>query len=94
MADAQDRAEAADADKVGPMPPDKPPGAQAYGAAGAEPHAPESVAARAAREVPEDAGVDPDDQRPVGDPTIDEFPLEQSAVTPAEEAALHETELG
>lgn len=54
MADEQDRAEALDEDKLGEFPPEKPPGAQAYGAAGAEPHADEPVAARAAREEPEE----------------------------------------
>lgn len=60
MQDEQDRAEALDDDKGGDPAPDKPPGAQAYGAAGAEPHAVESVARRAAREEPDVLPVDPD----------------------------------
>ena len=54
MPDEQDRAEALDDDELGEMPPDKPLGAQAYGAAGAEPHADESVRRRAAREEPDE----------------------------------------
>src|SRR3954465_9943606 len=50
MSDEQDQAEAIDPDELGDdpaanFPPEKPPGAQAYGAAGAEPHADEPVAA-------------------------------------------------
>lgn len=76
MADEQNQAEALDEDKLGgEFPPDKPLGKDAYGAAGAEPHADENVVARAAREEPEDvplespptagdveAGLDPYDQ--------------------------------
>lgn len=86
MSDPQDQAEALDRDKVGDdFPPDKPPGAQAYGAAGAEPHADEPVAARAAREEPDvvDAGQAGDD--------LDDGAMTQEAEAPvaAEEAALH-----
>lgn len=60
MADAQDRAEALDDDELGgEFPPDKLLGAEAYGEAGAEPGAPESVVKRAAREEPEERPLDP-----------------------------------
>jgi hypothetical protein len=106
MADEQDRAEALDEDELGEFPPEKPLGAQAYGAAGAEPHAPESVVARAAREEPEEVpdAVDPDDVRDVevlseediagGDSTIRDVATEKSAAVPAEEAAMHVVDEG
>ncbi|MEZ5137584.1 MAG: hypothetical protein R2702_04610 [Acidimicrobiales bacterium] len=64
MSDAQDRAEALDDDRfTGEFPPDHLVGAEAYGAAGADPGAPEGVIARAAREepevIPEDAAEEP-----------------------------------
>lgn len=102
MADEQDRAEALDDDEDVVIPPEHPLGAQAYGAAGAEPHADEPVARRAAREEPEEIpGVDdeiepevvldPDD--PIGgDATLRDTAAERSAATPAEEAALHLTD--
>lgn len=102
MADEQDQAEALDDDKLGEFPPEKPPGAAAYGAAGAEPHAGESVAQRAAREEPEDIPLpslptagDPDvavlsDDDPLaGDPTLRDVAQEKAGVRPAEEAAMH-----
>jgi hypothetical protein len=88
MADAQDRAEALDDDKLGgAFPPDTLMGAQAYGAAGAEPHAGESVVARAAREEPEQrpepTGI------PAEDDLVDDVAQEREAPIPAEEAAVH-----
>lgn len=83
MQDEQDRAEALDDDKGGDPAPDKPPGAQAYGAAGAEPHAVESVASRAAREEPDVLPVDP--EAPVGtdDPSEGALPPDpERAVDP------------
>ena len=105
MADEQDRAEVLDEDELGDFPPEKPLGAQAYGAAGAEPHAPESVVARAAREEPEVVPVaDPDEVDPIavldvddplaGDPSTRDVATEKSATVPAEEAAMHVVDEG
>lgn len=80
MQDEQDRAEALDDDKGGDPAPDKPPGAQAYGAAGAEPHATESVAARAAREEPDVLPEDP--EREVDESLLDQAALEGTAPVP------------
>ncbi len=103
MADAQDRAEALDDDELGgEFPPDQLLGAEAYGEAGAEPGAPESVAKRAAREEPEERPLDtpptagevdevvlaPDDDF-AGDPTLRDVVQEREAPVPAEEAAIH-----
>lgn len=93
MSDPQDRAEQLDDDAIGgEFPPDKLLGAQAYGAAGAEPHAPEGVAARAAREEPEErpepSGI-PDD-----DDLVDDVVQEREAPIPAEEAAVHAIDEG
>jgi hypothetical protein len=90
MSDEQDQAEAIDPDELGDdpaanFPPDKPPGAQAYGAAGAEPHADEPVASRAAREEPEAFEVDQQDADDIVDTASDEDP----DARPAEEAAMH-----
>lgn len=95
MSDPQDIAESLDDDKIGgDYPPDKLLGAQAYGAAGAEPHATESVVARAAREEPDDLaaalerssdGIPPEETHP------EEMVQEREAPRPAEEAALHVT---
>ncbi|MEZ5179424.1 MAG: hypothetical protein R2746_14420 [Acidimicrobiales bacterium] len=91
MAEEQDRAEQLDDDKFdGGFPPDKLLGAQAYGAAGAEPHAVESVAARAAREEPEEgAGPPSDDGRPMGTDVTDDVVQELEAPLDAEDAAMH-----
>jgi hypothetical protein len=101
MADEQDRAEALDDDKIGEPAPDHLLGAQAYGAAGAEPHAVESVAARAGREEPEDLPLDPlptastaegplsEEDIVSGDETLRDVAQEREAPIPAEEAALH-----
>lgn len=60
MGDAQDRAVNLDDDQLGgEFPPDKLLGAEAYGEAGAEPGAPESVVKRAAREEPEERPLEP-----------------------------------
>jgi len=104
MQDEQDRAEALD-DDVGVDPaPDRPPGAQAYGAAGAEPHAPESVAARAAREEPDPAAEQPEDRPPLqedgdrvveeDDPTLADVATERAAPRPAEEQAVQDPDDG
>ncbi len=103
MADEQDQAEALDEDKLGEFPPDKPLGKDAYGAAGAEPHADENVVARAAREEPEDVPpLEPDEtgdaydevvlseeDQFTGDETVRDVVQEREAPVPAEEAALH-----
>jgi len=102
MADEQDRAEGLDEDKIGEFPPDKLLGAAAYGAAGTDPGAPESVTARAAREEPEempleslaeasdpDAMVLSDDDPLAGDPSRRDIATEKGDVVPAEEAAMH-----
>lgn len=104
MADEQNQAEALDEDKLGgEFPPDKPLGKDAYGAAGAEPHADENVVARAAREEPEevppaglDEGRDPydavvlsEEDQFTGDETVRDVVQEREAPIPAEEAALH-----
>lgn len=105
MQDEQDRAEALDDDKGGDPAPDRPPGAQAYGAAGAEPHATESVVARAAREEP-DPTTDPDFELPppdpdriveaddpsrmVDDPALADIATERAAPRPAEELAVQD----
>lgn len=90
MADEQDTAEQLDEDEVeGTYPPDKLLGAQAYGAAGAEPHAVESVAARAAREEPEEGAGVSSDQQPIGTDFEGGMVQDREAPAPAEEAALH-----
>jgi hypothetical protein len=99
MADEQDRAEALDDDNIGEPAPDHLLGAQAYGAAGAEPHAVESVAARAGREEPEELPLDPlptssdgprsEEDIVSGDDTLRDVAQEKEAPIPAEEAALH-----
>ena|SRR5699024_4170122 len=76
MQDEQDRAESLDDDKGGDPAPDRPPGAQAYGAAGAEPHAVESVASRAAREEPDVLPVDPDVPAGTDDPSEGALPAD------------------
>ena len=87
MSDAQDRAEALDDDVFagGEFPPDKLLGAQAYGAAGAEPHADENITARAAREEPEEPLGYPDED------VTDRYDVVQEMEAPiaAEEAAMH-----
>ncbi|HEX2577827.1 MAG TPA: hypothetical protein VHK88_15860 [Aquihabitans sp.] len=103
MADEQDKAEALDDDELdGEYPPDHLLGAQAYGAAGTEPGAPESVAQRVGREEPEEVPA----ERPltisdldqvhtddgdifVGDMTQRDVVQEREAPVPAEEAAMH-----
>ena len=94
MPDEQDAAEALDDEELstdelgdageGWEPPDRPPGVQAYGAAGGEPHATEGVIARQAREEPEELPGD-------------EFALEGEEWgddQPAEVAALHAVDEG
>lgn len=105
MADEQDQAEQLDAEEVGEIPPERPPGAQAYGAGGAEPHATEPVARRAAREQPEEVPpADPDqvddpvevlapDDPAAGEPDRRDTTLERAEVPPAEAAALHEVDV-
>lgn len=93
MGDEQDAAEAFDDDELGRsdadddggetwIAPDHLVGAEAYGAAGADPGAPEGVIAREAREVPEDDGDgDLDDQvRLDGEDWDDDAPAEVSAM--------------
>lgn len=103
MADAQDKAEMLDDDELdGEFPPDKLLGAEAYGEAGAQPGAPESVARRAAREEPEERPLDPLDAAGDpdalvldpeddfgGDPSLRDVVQEREAPVPAEEAAIH-----
>lgn len=90
MADEQDRAEELDDEAIGAPAPDHLMGAQAYGAAGVEPHAGESVAQRAAREQPEpklgDEGPLADGE---DDPTLHDVATEREAPVPAELAAMH-----
>ena len=87
MSDEQDQAESLDDDKFGgEYPPDKLMGAQAYGAAGAEPHADENITARAARDEPEEK-PEPEGY-PDGD-GIDDVVQEMEAPIAAEEAAMH-----
>lgn len=96
MSDPQDRAEALDDDRfAGEFPPDKLLGAQAYGAAGTDPGAPESVAARAAREepevLPEDPASDPyelDDLAGDGG-SVETTVQDREAPLDAEDAAMH-----
>ncbi|MCU1358620.1 MAG: hypothetical protein JWM89_4038 [Acidimicrobiales bacterium] len=100
MPDEQDAAEALDDDELstdelgdageGWEPPDRPPGVQAYGAAGGEPHATESVIARAAREEPEEL---PDDIDADGNEVQVEGE-EWGDDQPAEVAALHAVDEG
>lgn len=89
MADEQDQAEETDDEAIGAPAPDHLLGAQAFGAAGVEPHAGESVAQRAAREQPEpelgDEGPLPQD-----DPTLSDVATEREAPVPAELQAMHE----
>jgi hypothetical protein len=108
MADEQDRAEALDDDELdGEYPPDKLLGAEAYGAAGTEPGAPESVAQRAAREEPEEVPLDrpltsgdpeavvlADGDDFTGDETLRDVVQEREAPIPAEEAAIHVVDEG
>lgn len=102
MADEQDQAEQLDDDEMGgEFPPDKMLGAQAYGAAGTEPGAPESVAQRAGREIPDQVPLDPlptssdpeavlsGDEAFGDDPTMRDVVQEREAPLPAEEAAMH-----
>ncbi|MCU1369319.1 MAG: hypothetical protein JWO77_513 [Ilumatobacteraceae bacterium] len=87
MSDGQDRAEALDDDKIGgEYPPDHLLGAAAYGEAGTDPGAPESVARRAAREEPEEL---PEPTGEPGEDEIDDTVQEHEAPIPAEEAAVH-----
>ena len=96
MSDAQDRAEALDDDQfAGEFPPDKLLGAEAYGAAGADPGAPESVIARAAREEPEllpedvaDEPFEPDDLAGEGG-SVSGGVQDREAPLDAEDAAMH-----
>ncbi len=94
MADEQDRAEELDDDGIGAPAPDHLMGAQAFGAAGVEPHAGESVAQRAARENPEPelGDVGPLNQGEGVDPTLHDFATELEAPVPAELAAMHEVD--
>ncbi|QXC59782.1 hypothetical protein KSP35_15525 [Aquihabitans sp. G128] len=107
MADAQDQAVNLDDDELdGEYPPDHLMGAEAYGEAGAEPGAPESVEKRAAREEPEELPLDPTltvgedgvvlapDDDFSGDPTLRDVVQEREAPIPAEEAALHVVDEG
>lgn len=103
MADAQDKAETLDDDELtGEFPPDKLMGAEAYGAAGADLGAPESVARRAAREEPEERPLPPtattsdpavavrsEEDDFSGDETLRDVVQEREAPVPAEEAAMH-----
>lgn len=101
MADEQDRAEALDEDNIGEFPPEKLLGAEAYGAAGADPGAPEGVIARAARENPEEvpsedgSGADLDllvlseDDPVAGDPSTRDVATEKGDTRTAEESAMH-----
>lgn len=103
MADAQDKAESLDDDEMaGEFPPDHLMGAEAYGAAGADPGAPEDVARRAAREEPEERPLPPmattsdptvavlsDEDDFAGDETLRDVVQEREAPQPAEEAAIH-----
>ncbi|MCU1499664.1 MAG: hypothetical protein JWM47_3617 [Acidimicrobiales bacterium] len=104
MADEQDRAEQLDDDELGgEYPPDKFMGAEAYGAAGTEGGAPESVVRRAAREEPDVVPTDPppgandpdavlsgdEDFGDGGDSTLRDVVQEREAPIPAEEAAMH-----
>ncbi|HWJ63986.1 MAG TPA: hypothetical protein VNS19_18585 [Acidimicrobiales bacterium] len=97
MSDAQDRAEALDDDKVGgEFPPDHLVGAEAYGAAGADPGAPESVERRAAREEPEERPGDRPESLgyPDEEDVVDDSVQEHEAPRPAEEAAVHAIDEG
>jgi hypothetical protein len=94
MTDAQDRAEALDDDKIGgDFPPDKLIGAEAYGAAGADPGAPESVIARAAREEPElrpdDVAAAPFDGLAGDGGSVEGTVQDLEAPLDAEDAAMH-----
>jgi len=98
MSDPQDQAESLDEDKIGgEYPPDKLWGAEAYGAAGTDPGAPEIVERRAAREEPEQR---PEPQGYPGDDDIrslddvDDAVQEHEAPIPAEEAAVHAIDEG
>lgn len=106
MADEQKKAERLDDDELtGEFPPDKLMGAEAYGEAGSNPGAPESVARRAAREEPEERPLPPaataedpavavrsDEDDFSGDETLRDVVQEREAPVPAEEAALHPVE--
>ncbi|CAN5870148.1 hypothetical protein BH23ACT2_BH23ACT2_11910 [soil metagenome] len=74
MADEQDQAETLDEDKIGEFPPEKPPGAQAYGATGTDPLVGESVAQEKAVVTPaEEAALHVvDGDAPGFDSTVDE----------------------
>ncbi len=95
MPDEQDAAEALDDDELstdalgdagdGWEPPDRLMGAEAYGAAGADPGAPEGVIAREAREEPEERPGDDEDQLEAEDRNDDR---------PAEVAAMHDVDEG
>lgn len=96
MADEQDRAEELDEEAIGAPAPDHLMGAEAFGAAGVEPHAGESVARRAARENPEPelGDLGPLQQGAEVDPTLHDFATELEAPVPAELAAMHEIDEG
>ena len=91
MPDEQDRAEALDEDAEPVVAPDRPLGSQAYGAAGAEPHADEPIARRAAREEPEERPGDRSSDAPPDEPgpATDDVATERAAPPPAEEDAMH-----
>jgi|GEM_PF-2086322 len=102
MGDPQDQAENLDDDELdGAYPPDKLLGAEAYGEAGTDPGAPESVERRAAREEPEEVPgqlgdeaygtegpLDPEDSFG-GDESLRDVVQEREAPIPAEEQAIH-----
>jgi hypothetical protein len=97
MSDGQDRAEALDDDKFGgEFPPDHLVGAQAYGAAGTDPGAPESVEQRAAREAPEERPGDRPE--PTGYPdeegSVEATVQDMEAPIAAEDAAVHVVDEG
>ena len=93
MADPQDRAEALDDDAEPMVAPDRPPGVQAYGAAGTDPPTSEPVARRAAREEPEPVPGQEPPPPPVRvgprDETLDDVATERAAPVPAEVDAMH-----
>lgn len=90
MSNPQDPAEALDDDAEPMTAPDRPIGAQAYGAAGTDPPVGEGIAARAAREEPdatvENANPQPREERNAGD---GEIATERDQPRPAEEGAMH-----
>lgn len=90
MSDPQDLAEQLDDDAEPMTAPDRPLGAQAYGAAGTDPPVGEGIVERAAREEPdasvEDANPQPGDSGEAGD---GEIATERGFPPPAENAAMH-----